>query len=446
MTTSFPGSLDSFVNPTSTDTLDSSTVPHAAQHDNLNDAVLAVETALGANLSKVGVLAVANTFTTSPQQITGAASAKGLIIKMNATTPGNPFEVQNSAATVLAKIDSSGNLYAPTLQSTTASTATLTTNADTGGIRIDTGGTGNKGLVIKFVGSATANPFEVQNVSSTPVLYVDNNGKVNAAASLSVGTVSPSVTVATLTGASGQTSDLLTLKNISGTVLSRINSTGQWQAPQPAVQGLIVKAATTITNASVTSAVGSGSATVFTYSAASQLFTVGQLVTTTGFTPSGYNATNAAITAIGTVTAGTTYTFTTANTTTGTSSGTGTATVAQSANLQEWQTTAGVNFAIGANGVIANGNGTATQGAPTIASASTIAPVNPIVFVSGTTTINTITAPAPISTYGGSIKIIPTGAFATGTSGNIAIASTAVVSKMLEMTYDVATAKWYPSY
>jgi len=47
MTTSYPSGLDTFVNPTSTDTLDSATVPHAGQHDNINDAVLAIETELG---------------------------------------------------------------------------------------------------------------------------------------------------------------------------------------------------------------------------------------------------------------------------------------------------------------------------------------------------------------------------------------------------------------
>jgi len=47
VTTSYPTTLDSFTNPTATDTLDSATVPHAAQHDNINDAVLAIETELG---------------------------------------------------------------------------------------------------------------------------------------------------------------------------------------------------------------------------------------------------------------------------------------------------------------------------------------------------------------------------------------------------------------
>lgn len=84
--------------------------------------------------------------------------------------------------------------------------------------------------------------------------------------------------------------------------------------------------------------------------------------------------------------------------------------------------------------------------APTLASASTIAPTVTISFVSGTTTISTITAPSPISSGGGQITLIPTGLWATDTAGNIALATTAVVSKALIMTYDTTTGKWYPSY
>lgn len=90
---------------------------------------------------------------------------------------------------------------------------------------------------------------------------------------------------------------------------------------------------------------------------------------------------------------------------------------------------------------------TATSAAaPTVASATTIAPVTSIVFVSGTTTVETITPPGAIATSGGTIVIIPTGVFATGVTGNIALASTTVVSKALHMTYDSTTLKWYPSY
>jgi hypothetical protein len=83
--------------------------------------------------------------------------------------------------------------------------------------------------------------------------------------------------------------------------------------------------------------------------------------------------------------------------------------------------------------------------APTIASAATIQPLAPITFISGTTTINTITAPAEF-VGGGQITLIPTALWSTGTSGNIAIATTGVVSKALILTYDATTAKWYPSY
>ena len=87
-----------------------------------------------------------------------------------------------------------------------------------------------------------------------------------------------------------------------------------------------------------------------------------------------------------------------------------------------------------------------TAAAPTIASATTIAPTAAITIISGTAAIVTITAPAPISAGGGTITFIPTGAFTTTNAGNIAIASTAVVGRAITFTYDVTTVKWYPSY
>jgi hypothetical protein len=83
-----------------------------------------------------------------------------------------------------------------------------------------------------------------------------------------------------------------------------------------------------------------------------------------------------------------------------------------------------------------------------IASAANIAPTAPLTHVTGTAQISYITVPAQFaqSGFGGCLRLIPDGAFTTGTSGNIASASTAVVSRTLEMCYDSATAKWYPGY
>lgn len=83
--------------------------------------------------------------------------------------------------------------------------------------------------------------------------------------------------------------------------------------------------------------------------------------------------------------------------------------------------------------------------APTIVSATTIAPVAMITFVSGTAAISTITVPSWMG-GGAKITLIPTGVFTWETGGNIALAGTAVVSRALDFTYDSGTGKWYPSY
>jgi len=49
----YPTSLDNFTNPTGDDSLNSVTVPHATQHSDLNDAVEALQTKVGADSSAV---------------------------------------------------------------------------------------------------------------------------------------------------------------------------------------------------------------------------------------------------------------------------------------------------------------------------------------------------------------------------------------------------------
>ena len=77
MATNFPGSQDSFTNPTSSDTLDSP--DHAAQHSNVNDAVEAIELALldGAPLHIDDVNERVGIGTTSPtESLTVAGDAR----------------------------------------------------------------------------------------------------------------------------------------------------------------------------------------------------------------------------------------------------------------------------------------------------------------------------------------------------------------------------------
>lgn len=78
-----------------------------------------------------------------------------------------------------------------------------------------------------------------------------------------------------------------------------------------------------------------------------------------------------------------------------------------------------------------------------IASATTITPTSPIHHVSGTTAIATITVPTNC-TPGCDLTLVPDAIWATNTSGNVSLATTAVVNKALILTWDGA--KWNPSY
>jgi hypothetical protein len=84
---------------------------------------------------------------------------------------------------------------------------------------------------------------------------------------------------------------------------------------------------------------------------------------------------------------------------------------------------------------------------PTAAVASAaglITPSGPLFHVTGTAAITGFNIPVGFAF--GSFCVIPDGIFTTTNANNIAIASTAVVSKVDCWQYDPATAKFYPSY
>lgn len=81
-----------------------------------------------------------------------------------------------------------------------------------------------------------------------------------------------------------------------------------------------------------------------------------------------------------------------------------------------------------------------------VASATSITPTGTYFQVSGTVNpVNTIVVPAGWAT-GNCLTIEPTGVWVTGTGGNIVIASTSVVGKILGMCWNGATSKWQPTY
>lgn len=79
-----------------------------------------------------------------------------------------------------------------------------------------------------------------------------------------------------------------------------------------------------------------------------------------------------------------------------------------------------------------------------LASAATITPTNAVHHVTGVTTVNTITAPAGISS-GTALNLIADGAnLQIGTAGNVNDRVDLIAGQAVRFIYDTGTSKWYP--
>jgi hypothetical protein len=91
------------------------------------------------------------------------------------------------------------------------------------------------------------------------------------------------------------------------------------------------------------------------------------------------------------------------------------------------------------------GQGPGIIGADVASVAGVITPSGPYFRVTGALAITGINVPTEVS-GGGYIWIMPTGAFTWTVATNIAVAGTAVVSRILGFFWNPVTAKWYPTY
>jgi hypothetical protein len=208
----------------------------------------------------VPYLGTANTFTGGVQQINAAASAIGLIVKANATTPGNIQEWQSSTGTILARIASDGTILSNSNVSATffsassatgglavqgtyalrfngASNANFGTASPTGGVaqvQITNATTTAVGLIVKGAASQTANLQEWQNsagtvqsrINSAGTFLVNGGSYIQSDGRTFINSSSAAFIPLTVRGTTSQTGNLQEWQDSSGTVLAKIGSGG----------------------------------------------------------------------------------------------------------------------------------------------------------------------------------------------------------------------------
>jgi len=109
---------------------------------------------------------------------TGYLAQQGIIVRGAASQISNLQEWQNSAGTVLARVDSNGSIYSG-LNLYVSNAALFTTSASNyynATVSIDAQGAAYSGLVIRGRASQSANLQEWQNSAGTVVARVDNGG------------------------------------------------------------------------------------------------------------------------------------------------------------------------------------------------------------------------------------------------------------------------------
>ena len=194
--------------------------------------------------STIPLLSTANTFTGGVQQITTASAAtKGLIVKGTASQTANLQEWQNSSGTLLSKINANGDPGFNYITSVSGGGSFLqfTNNAE---VTVSTDNAARKPLVVKGAASQTANLQEWQNSAGTVLASATSNGSITAvyfgSSTASTAYIQPNLASGAIgivtagnanvglmiRGNSAQTANLQQWQNSAGTVLFSITSAG----------------------------------------------------------------------------------------------------------------------------------------------------------------------------------------------------------------------------
>jgi hypothetical protein len=198
---------------------------------------------IGINTANFALLDTANTFTTSPQQVSVlSAASKGLIVKGATSQSANLQEWQDSTGTVQSFINSTGRRFYTT-QSITAGSG----SAVYGTLSVVNTAASVIGIVVRGAASQTANLQEWQDSAGAIKAYVNQQGVLGA----NVGTyfvntgsytsqiISGSTTTVPLLvkATASQTASLQQWQDSAGTIQSEIRNSGQYRSATGAIFG-----------------------------------------------------------------------------------------------------------------------------------------------------------------------------------------------------------------
>lgn len=195
---------------------------------------------------------------TVAQLLTPVASGKGLVIRANATTPGNLQEWQDSSSTLLMGVTSSGGIRFNTAAITMSQSANaLTFVGDVGKAGVvqitnDFGDISTVGATRFFAGSFNSNVGMEINYSLSAghgtalikgggqniIGFTDPNSGVYVNFYKPVKALDSSTVALAVRGATSQTANLQEWQNSAGTVLSRITAAGDLYTPGGSVIAL----------------------------------------------------------------------------------------------------------------------------------------------------------------------------------------------------------------
>jgi hypothetical protein len=192
----------------------------------------------GANLT-AGTLTALGRLTVN----TGNAATIAEVVRGAASQTANLTEWQNSAGSLLARVEPSGKIVGG--QNITSLGSMHSFNIMTSGtneaqlgsatLSVGTRAAGNVGAVIRSAASQTASVFETQDVSGSVRFYIDaahntnfspNSWLQNSTGRLTLGLTSASAVGLTVRGAASQTANLQEWQNSAATVLGRFEPTG----------------------------------------------------------------------------------------------------------------------------------------------------------------------------------------------------------------------------